>query len=234
LVGLADKTTAGRVARSFERRPISPRPVFTMWDRLRYTVWAPVYDVLVGAVGFSTARRDSIERLRLTDGDRVLIVGAGTGLDLDFVPASIAITAIDVTPAMLRRFTRRAAHTGRRVSAQIMDARSLTFPDASFDAVIMHLILAVMPQPELGLKEAARVLKPGGRVAVFDKFLRDDEQPSTARRLLNLLTAALFSDINRRLTPLLHGTGLLVDRDEPAGFGGVYRSITLSKRRSEH
>jgi SAM-dependent methyltransferase len=110
-----------------------------------------------------------------------------------------------------------------------MDARNLTFPDASFDAVVMHLILAVMPQPELGLKEAARVLKCGGRIAIFDKFLRDEEQPSNARRLLNLVTGTLFSDINRRLGPLVHGTGLLVERNESAGFGGVFRSITLSK-----
>ncbi len=200
-----------------------------MWNRLRYTVWAPLYDALVGAVGFATARRHSIERLRLQDGDRVLIVGAGPGLDLEFVPPGVAITAIDVTPAMLRRLTRRTAHAGMRVSAHVMDARNLTFPDASFDAVIMHLILAVMPQPELGLKEAARVLKAGGRIAIFDKFLPDEEQPSKARRLLNVITGTLFSDINRRLGPIVHGTGLLVDRNEPAGFGGLFRSITLSK-----
>jgi phosphatidylethanolamine/phosphatidyl-N-methylethanolamine N-methyltransferase len=200
-----------------------------MWNRVRYTVWAPLYDPLVGAVGFANARRHSIESLRLKDGDRVLIVGAGTGLDLDFVPARVAITAIDVTPAMLKRLTRRAAHAGRQVSTHVMDARKLTFPDASFDAVVMHLILAVMPQPELGLKEAARVLKPGGRIAIFDKFLRDEEQPSNARRVLNLVTGALFSDINRRLGPLVDGTGLLVDRNEPAAFGGVFRSVTLSR-----
>jgi ubiquinone/menaquinone biosynthesis C-methylase UbiE len=200
-----------------------------MWNRLRYTVWAPLYDALVGAVGFTNARRHSIERLGLKDGDRVLIVGAGTGLDLDFVPPGMAIVAIDITPAMLRRLTRRAAHAGSRVTAHVMDARNLTFPDASFDAVIMHLILAVMPQPELGLKEAARVLKPGGRIAIFDKFLGDGEQPSQARRLLNLVTRTLFSDINRRLAPVVHGTGLLIDRNEPAAFGGLFRSITLSK-----
>lgn len=200
-----------------------------MWNRLRYTVWAPIYDALVGAVGFTNARRHSIERLRLKDGDRVLIVGAGTGLDLEFVPPGVAITAIDVTPAMLRRLTRRAARAGRQVSAHVMDARNLTFSDASFDAVIMHLILAVMPQPELGLKEAARVLRSGGRIAIFDKFLGEQEQPSNARRLVNLVTGALFSDINRRLGPLVHGTGLVVDRNEPARFGGMFRSITLSK-----
>jgi phosphatidylethanolamine/phosphatidyl-N-methylethanolamine N-methyltransferase len=200
-----------------------------MWDRLRYTVWAPLYDTLVGAVGFTHDRRHSIERLGLKAGDRVLIVGAGTGLDLDFMPPGVDITAVDVTPAMLRRLTRRAARAGRLVSAQVMDARNLTFPDASFDAAILHLILAVMPQPELGLQEATRVLRPGGRIAVFDKFLRDEEQPSIARQLVNVVTRTLFSDINRRLGPLVRGTGLLVDRDEPAWFGGLYRSVTLSK-----
>jgi hypothetical protein len=52
-----------------------------MWNRLRYTVWAPVYDVIVRAAGFDTFRRLSIDRLRLAPRDRVLIVGAGTGLD---------------------------------------------------------------------------------------------------------------------------------------------------------
>jgi ubiquinone/menaquinone biosynthesis C-methylase UbiE len=200
-----------------------------MWNRLRYTIWAPLYDGLVGAVGFTDARRRSIEGLALKDGARVLLVGAGTGLDLDFVPSGVAITAIDVTPAMLKRLTRRAARAGRQVSAQVMDARALTFPDESFDAVIMHLILAVMPQPELGLKEAARVLAPGGRVAIFDKFLRDRDQAPLVRRLANLVTRTLFSDINRHLAPMVQGAGLRVDRNEPGAFGGMFREITLSK-----
>lgn len=200
-----------------------------MWNRVRYTLWAPIYDALVGVLGFTDARRHSIERLGLKAGDCVLIVGAGTGLDLEFVPPGVAITATDLTPAMLRRLTQRADRAGRRVSAHVMDARSLAFPAASFDAVIMHLILAVMPQPELGLKEAARVVRPGGRIAIFDKFLGDREAASSARRLVNVVTRALFSDINRRLGPLVLGTGLVVDRDEPARFGGMFRSITLSK-----
>jgi ubiquinone/menaquinone biosynthesis C-methylase UbiE len=200
-----------------------------MWNRLRYTVWAPAYDAVVRAAGFDTARRRSIERLRLGSGDRVLIVGAGTGLDLDFLPSNVDVTAIDVTPAMLKHLERRAAGAGRIVTARVMDARQLAFPDSSFDAVVMHLILAVMPQPERGLSEAVRVLKPGGRIAVFDKFLGDEERPSLKRQLLNVIAKPLFSDLNRRLGRLMAGTRLVVEHDEPVAFGGTYRAVTLVK-----
>ena len=198
-----------------------------MWNRLRYKVWAPAYDAVVGAAGLNTARRLSIDRLRLASDNRLLIVGAGTGLDLDFLPPNVHVTAIDVTPAMLKHLDRRAAGTGRSVTARIMDARQLAFPDSSFDAVVMHLILAVMPEPERGLREAVRVLKPGGRIAVFDKFLRDEERPSLKRRLLNAIAKPLFSDLNRRLGPLIAGTPLVIERDEPVAFGGTYRLVTL-------
>jgi len=200
-----------------------------MWNRLRYTLWAPFYDAIVGAVGFGPTRRRSIEYLRLHPGHRVLIIGAGTGLDLAFLPPGTDLTAVDVTPAMLMRLERRAAQTGRGVIVRTMDARELGFADESFDAVIMHLILAVMPQPERGLQEAARVLRGGGRISVFDKFVRDDERVSTRRRMLNIVAKPLFSDMNRRFGPLLSGTGLTIERDEPAGFGGMYRIITLQK-----
>ena len=157
------------------------------------------------------------------------MVGAGTGLDLDYLPSNVHVTAIDVTPAMLKQLERRAAGTGRSVTARVMDARQLAFPDSSFDAVVMHLILAVMPEPARGVTEAVRVLKPGGRIAVFDKFLREGERPSLRRRLLNALAKPLFSDLNRRLGPLIAATPLVIEHDAPAAFGGTYRAVTLVK-----
>jgi ubiquinone/menaquinone biosynthesis C-methylase UbiE len=200
-----------------------------MWDRIRYTVWAPVYDALAGAAGFDEARRRSIGRLQLRAGDRVLIAGAGTGLDLDHLPADVSVTAVDVTPAMLKRLEQRARALGRTADVRVMDARKLAFPDGAFDAVILHLILAVMPEPDRGLREAARVVKPGGRIAVFDKFLRDDEQASLQRRLINLIARPLFTDVTRRLGPLIAGTTLVVEHDEPVAFRGAYRIVTLRR-----
>jgi ubiquinone/menaquinone biosynthesis C-methylase UbiE len=200
-----------------------------MWNRIRYTFWAPMYDAIAGAAGFGEARRRSIDRLRLAPGSRVLLIGAGTGLDLEHLPPDADVTAIDVTPAMLARLTIRAAAAGRPVTTHVMDARRLAFPDASFDGVVMHLVLAVMPEPERGLAEAERVLVPGGRIAVFDKFLGDDEHASVRRRLLNMLAKPTFSDMNRRLGPLVAGTRLTLRDDEAVAFGGLYRIATLLK-----
>jgi phosphatidylethanolamine/phosphatidyl-N-methylethanolamine N-methyltransferase len=200
-----------------------------MWNRLRYTVWAPAYDRIVGAARFEQARRESIERLQLAVGHRVLLVGAGTGLDLAFIPERVEITAIDVTPAMLKRLERRANVLNRAVQTRTMDARQLAFPPESFDAIVMHLILAVMPQPEMAVRDAARVLRSGGRIAIFDKFLGDAERPSLVRRVLNAVAEPLFSSLNRRLGPMLEGTPLVIERDEPGPFGGAYRVVTLRK-----
>jgi ubiquinone/menaquinone biosynthesis C-methylase UbiE len=110
-----------------------------------------------------------------------------------------------------------------------MDARRLAFADESFDAVVMHLIVAVMPDPVQGLREAARVLKSGGRVAVFDKFLRESEHPSVKRRVVNLIAKPLFSDLNRRIEPMVAQTSLRIEHDEPVAFGDLYRILTLRK-----
>jgi ubiquinone/menaquinone biosynthesis C-methylase UbiE len=197
---------------------------------MRYTVWAGVYDALLRCLpAFDEARRRSIRRLDLSPGERVLIVGAGTGLDLPHVPHRVRVVAVDVTPAMLARLRARAREFAVDVDARVMDARELSFPARHFDAVIMHPILAVMPEPAVGLREAERVLVPGGRVAVFDKFLPDDERPSVPRRVLNVLASVLFSDMNRRLGPIVAATTLVVESDEPAAFGRLYRVATLRK-----
>lgn len=195
------------------------------WNRVRYTAYAPVYDLVAGRLG--TGRRRAIELLDVRDGERVLIDGCGTGLDLELLPRGAHITAIDITPAMVEKTRARAAALGMPVDARVMDAARLDFDDASFDCVILHLILAVVPDPRSTAREAARVLRPSGRVSVFDKFLPDDRDPSLARRLANAITNTFATEINRRLGDVLEGSGLSVLREEPSIFGGMFRVAML-------
>lgn len=196
------------------------------WNRLRYSLYTPFYDAFVRRL--ARGRRRALSLLDVKSGERVLIDGCGTGLDLEMLPRDADITAIDLTPSMVSRTRSRGAALGLAVDARVMDAARLEFPDASFDCVVLHLILAVVPDPVATIREAVRVLRPGGRVSIFDKFLPDDASPSLARRLANVLTNAVATDINRQLAPLLAAAGLRVVHSEASLFGGLFRVVVAT------
>lgn len=191
------------------------------WNRVRYTAYAPIYDLV--ARRLARGRRRSIELANIQPGERVLIVGCGTGLDLELLPRGVEITAVDLTPAMVEKTAARAKELGMSVDARVMDAARLTFADASFDVVLLHLILAVVPDPYSTAREAARVLRPGGRAAIFDKFASG--RVSVGRKMVNVLTNLVATDVTRRLEDVLRETRLVVVRDEPAMLGGVFRAV---------
>ncbi len=195
------------------------------WNRKRYTLWAPFYDLAVRP--FTHARRRSIQLLGAAPGARVLVVGAGTGEDLPLLPAALEVLAVDLTPAMLSR-ARVKARPGQRL--EVMDGHALALDDASFDAVLLHLILAVIPDPALCLAEAARVTRAGGTVMVLDKFVGPGAGPSMMRRALNVITSALFTDITRSFENILASSGapLVVEHSEPA-LRGLFRIVKLRR-----
>lgn len=157
----------------------------------------------------------------------MLLVGAGTGLDLEFMPPGPRLAAIDLTPAMLEILRQRAKRLGLQVDARVMDGQALEFADESFDLVILNLILAVIPDPVRCLREAARVLKPGGRVLIFDKFLPDARRPPLFFRMINPVLSFLGTEVTRQLGPILQGSGLSITHQEPAGGAGLLKIVML-------
>jgi len=193
------------------------------WYRFRYSLWAPHYDRVTK---FHRERRHSVELLRLRPGERLLIIGCGTGADLAFVPAETEVLAVDLTPAMLRQ---AMAHARPGIDFRVMDGMALDLPDAGFDAAILHMVLEVIPDPLRCLREAARVLRRGGRLAVFDKFLAEDDRPGVFRRAGLALLDFVFTSTNRRMGEMLARSGapLAVEHDEPAC--GSYRHLILRR-----
>src|SRR5829696_5598399 len=167
------------------------------WHRFRYTLWAPHYDRVTK---LHRERRHSIALLELRPGERLVIIGCGTGADLPFLPEGIEVLATDLTPAMLRQ---ARAHARPGIEIQVMDGMALDLPDGSYDAAILHMVLEVIPDPARCLAEAARVLRPGGRLAVFDKFLPDDDRPGLLRKAGLALLDMVFTSTNRRMGEIL-------------------------------
>ncbi|MBE2266775.1 MAG: class I SAM-dependent methyltransferase [Anaerolinea sp.] len=184
------------------------------WNRVRYTLYTPFYDRVIRT--FDASRRCAIDLLALQSGEHVLIVGAGTGEDLRYMPEGVEVTAIDITPAMVEQIRCKAVALDQTVTALVMDGQSLTFPSEQFDAVVLNLIIAVIPDPNACMREAARVLKPNGRIVVFDKFLDDNQQPSFVRNLANFLARIAATNLNRQLKPISAQASLCIEHEERA------------------
>lgn len=192
-----------------------------------YDFYAPIYDLVDRPL--RSGRLRSLALLDARPGERILIMGAGTGLDLPHLPTGVEVTAIDASPGMLRRLRHRAEKLELKVDIHVMDAGNLSFTDGTFDAVVLHLILAVVDEPQRCAAEAARVLRPGGRAVIFDKFLPAGVTPSPLRRWADSLLRRVATSLNRDLSVILTGSGLKIAHEEPALLGGNYVVVLARK-----
>jgi phosphatidylethanolamine/phosphatidyl-N-methylethanolamine N-methyltransferase len=135
-----------------------------------YTRWAPVYDLVFGAV-FDRGRRAAIAAADRVGG-RILEVGVGTGISLPGYSSQNRIIGIDLSEAMLRKAHQRVAALSLTnvLKLEVMDAEHLSFPDASFDAVVATHVISTVPNPEAALDECARMLRPGGEMILLSRI----------------------------------------------------------------
>lgn len=195
-----------------------------------YTVWAPIYDPLLARTTHKL-REQSLARLTGYQNSSIALLGVGTGLDFPYLPADAdnAYVGIDLTPAMLERATKRAKQLQLPIDLIIGDVHRLPLADASFEAVVLHLILAVVPEPIQCLREAVRIARPGARILILDKFLKPGRR-APIRRLINPFlqrlatrTDVVFEDILGQLPELR------LINDQPVAAGGWFRAITLER-----
>lgn len=190
-----------------------------------YRFIAPLYDAAIAAAT-RAARQRSLAALP-AEPSRILINGIGTGLDLPHLPGKHEYVGIDLTQAMLRRAVRRG--NGPPFLPALGDAQRLPFANGSFDAAVLHLILAVVPDPAACLAETCRVVRPGGTILVFDKFLRPDQR-APLRRLLNPLSRRVATRLDVVWEEVLAAVpGLAEEENCPALAGGWFRRIRLAK-----
>ncbi len=200
----ANRNRTERVRRHYDRRAED-------YDRLI----APLERVLISA-----GREWVCSRAR----GEVLEIAVGTGRNLYFYPTEIHLTGIELSPKMLEIARRRARESGIEADLSVGDAQNLPFPDASFDTVVATLALCTIPDDRRAVAEAARVLRPGGRLLLLEHVRSPLLPVRVAQALLNPFSVLLEHDHLLR-DPLRHveGAGLIVEELERSKLGVVER-----------
>ncbi|UHQ96135.1 class I SAM-dependent methyltransferase [Natrinema halophilum] len=99
---------------------------------------------------------------------RVLDVACGAGANFRYLPDTVDLVGIDISPEMLANADEQLAALGMDGTLREMDAQDLDFPDDSFDVVISALSTCTFPNPVAALREMERVCKPDGTIRLVE------------------------------------------------------------------
>ena len=101
------------------------------------------------------------------EGD-TLEIGIGRGRTLPYYPSNVKLSGIELSPVSLQSALRRARELGLNASLREGDASALPYPDEHFDTVVFCRVLCTIPNDCAAVAEAARVLRPGGRLLLLE------------------------------------------------------------------
>ncbi len=194
------------------------------WDAI-----ADTYEKDVGTF-FAIYAEEALRLVAPAPGARVLDVASGPGT-LTFVaaPRVARVCAVDFSPQMIDALRARAEREGiRNVDAEVMDAQSLGFPDASFDAAFSLFAFMFIPDRGRAFREMRRVLREGGKALV------GTWAPIERRPLLKLAAEAMAEALPE-IPPMpkgdLQDSKSCIEEMTAAGFGEVTtHSFTASMR----
>jgi SAM-dependent methyltransferase len=202
LLGEADPTGSGPIARFM---------LSGLLARIYERTWRPLAGrALKGfrGPGMREERQIAIDMLALSPGDRVLDVACGPGnftRDFARVTTDGLVVGIDASATMLTRAVRETSSD--RIAYVRGDAAALPFRDDSFDAVCCFAALYLIEDPMRALDEIARVLAPGGRVALMSTYLGEKPRARANNVALKLGGVRIFTP--DELTGALSDRGLL-------------------------
>ena len=181
-------SSPGLLRRGFERltcrfrSDCTVRPSETERIRQIFDKQAPKYDKSMSRFEswlFAGNREWVCERAK----GEVLELAAGTARNLPFYSADVRVTGVELSPEMAELGKQRAADLGREIHMRVGDATELPFPDESFDTVVCTYGLCTIPDDAAAVREAKRVLKPGGRILLAEHVRSPNRVLRTIQRV---------------------------------------------------
>ncbi len=169
---------------------------------------------------FAEMMGEYLDAMGIDSAGSVLDLGCGTGVAARTIARrpefSGRVTGIDRSPHLIAAADRLAAEDGveSQVDFRAGDSHRLELPDAEFDAVVAHTLFSHLDDPRSVLGEIVRVMKPGGKVGIFDgdyaslTFATDD--PAEGKAADEVIHGAVVTNprVMRQMPQLLHDAGL--------------------------
>ena len=176
------------------------------WDRASRS-----YDWMVGAeeARFGPAKARLFQRMA----GRCLMVAAGTGHDFAYFPQDLGIVAIDVSAGMLARARGRVSRYRGSLHLVQADVQRLGFADQWFDTAVTVCTFCSVPDPVRGLRELRRVLRPEGRLLLFEHVRSRIAPIGWMQDLMTPITRRLGPDMNRDTLANVQRAGFHVLRE---------------------
>lgn len=176
-----------------------------------YDIHSLFYDATFGRL---VRRRiaGAIGHMGIKPGDRVLDLGIGTGMSLNFYPRHVGLVGIDLSSGMLREARKKIRERGLDSTIVFQaDALHLPFADNSFDHVFISHVISVVSDPYRLMQEAQRVAKPGSRIVIVNHFQSTNRFIALLEQWLCPLCAKLGWRSDLALQDLIRRTGVEVD-----------------------
>ena len=184
-----------------------------MVDLATQTKWDKAASSLDLMTGYGELKRWLPFKTRLfghMEPGNILFASLGTGLDISAFPPGMSVTAVDISPEMLKRAQPRVEQYEGEIKAELMDIHEMPYPDNHFDQVFTSCTFCSVPDPVNALKALNRVLKPGGRLYMFEhtgsryfpfKYMMD---------FMTVITSKIGPDMNRTTVDNVKAAGFTV------------------------
>jgi phosphatidylethanolamine/phosphatidyl-N-methylethanolamine N-methyltransferase len=176
-----------------------------------YDFHSVFYDATFGRLVRRRIER-AIRHMNIRDTDRVLDLGIGTGVSLNFYPDRGRIVGVDLSAGMLREARKKIEERRLRHATVFQaDALRLPFADDTFDHVFISHVISVVSDPCLLIREAQRVAKPNARIVIVNHFQSTNRFIALVEKWLCPLCTRLGWRSDLALQDLVRRTGVEVD-----------------------
>jgi phosphatidylethanolamine/phosphatidyl-N-methylethanolamine N-methyltransferase len=197
-----------------------------------YDIHSAFYDATFGRL---VRRRIeiAISHMKLKETDRVLDLGIGTGVSLNFYPQFGRVVGIDLSSGMLRQCRKKIAERGlSRATVFQSDAMRLPFADDTFDHVFISHVISVVSDPYQLVREAQRVAKPGSRIVLLNHFQSTNRFIALVEKWLCPLCTKLGWRSDLPLQDLIRRTGLEIDYRYKLESIDLWETVVVTNNKS--